>query len=281
MADVTTQVFLLTGAASGIGRHLASALSGRGHKVLATDVNEAGLLKAQAEDGWPREAVLCRVLDVRSPTQWEAALEAVLQRFGRLDVLLNVAGYLKPGAGWAASPEEVDRHVDTNLKGVVHGTRTVGRHFVEKGAGHLINFGSLASLAAVPGLTLYTATKFAVRGFSLASAQELAPHGVAVTLVMPDAVQTPMLELQVDYPEAALTFSGGEPLSVEDIERLLVETVLPHRPLEVALPLSRGALARVATVWPQVAPSLRAALERKGRAAQARRKKAPKSEPFR
>jgi 3-oxoacyl-[acyl-carrier protein] reductase len=175
----------------------------------------------------------------------------------------------------------VDRHVDTNLKGVVHGTRTVGRHFVEKGAGHLINFGSLASLAAVPGLTLYTATKFAVRGFSLASAQELAPHGVAVTLVMPDAVQTPMLELQVDYPEAALTFSGGEPLSVEDIERLLVETVLPHRPLEVALPLSRGALARVATVWPQVAPSLRAALERKGRAAQARRKKAPKSEPFR
>ena len=214
-----------------------------------------------------------RVLDVRSPTQWEAALEAVLQRFGRLDVLLNVAGYLKPGAGWAASPEEVDRHVDTNLKGVVHGTRTVGRHFVEKGAGHLINFGSLASLAPVPGLTLYTATKFAVRGFSLASAQELAPHGVAVTLVMPDAVQTPMLELQVDYPEAALTFSGGEPLSVEDIERLLVETVLPQRPLEVALPFFRGALSRLATVWPGLAPSLRPALEKRGRAAQARRKK--------
>jgi 3-oxoacyl-[acyl-carrier protein] reductase len=78
----------------------------------------------------------------------------------------------------------------------------------------------------------------------------------------------------VDYPEAALTFSGGEPLSVEDIERLLVETVLPKKPLEVALPFLRGVLARVATVWPGVAPSLRPALERKGRVAQARLKKA-------
>ena len=274
MADVTTKVFLLTGAASGIGRHLARALAARGHWVLATDVDEAGLFRARAEDDWPGEAVLCRVLDVRSASQWEAALAAALQRFGRLDVLLNVAGYLKPGAGWAASPDEVDRHVDTNLKGLVHGTRTVGRHFVEKREGHIINFGSLASLAAVPGLTLYTATKFAVRGFSLASAQELAPHGVAVSLVMPDAVQTPMLDLQVHYPEAALTFSGGQPLSVEDIERLLVEHVLPRRPLEVALPFFRGALARLATLWPGLAPALAPALERKGRAAQARRKKA-------
>ena len=70
-----------------------------------------------------------------------------------------------------------------------------------------------------------------------------------------------------------IVFSGGEPLSVEDVERLLVETVLAQRPLEVALPFFRGALARVATVWPQLAPSLRTALEKKGRAAQARRKK--------
>jgi 3-oxoacyl-[acyl-carrier protein] reductase len=274
MTDTTTQVFLLTGAASGIGRHLAGTLSALGHRILAADVNADGLAKAQAEDGWARDTVVIRGLDVRLPAQWEEALQAALDSFGRLDVLLNVAGYLRPGEGWAASAEEVDRHVDVNFKGLVHGTRVVGRHFVDQHSGHIINFGSLASLAAVSGLTLYTATKFAVRGFSLSSAQELAPHGVAVTLVMPDAVQTPMLELQLDYPEAAITFSGARPLSVQDIGRLLVEHVLPNRPLEVSIPFSRGLLAKLATLWPELAPVLAPALSRRGRVAQLRLLKA-------
>jgi 3-oxoacyl-[acyl-carrier protein] reductase len=279
MADSATQVFLLTGAASGIGRHLAGALSARGHRVLATDVDGAALLQARAAEGWATEAVITRVLDVRSPSDWEEALAEVLHSFGRLDVLLNVAGYLKPGASWECTAEEVDRHVDVNFKGMVHGTRTVGRHFVQQRAGHIINFGSLASLASVGGLSLYCATKFAVRGFSLGSADELRPHGVAVTLVMPDAVQTPMLELQLDYPEAALTFSGGPPLSVADIERLLVESVLPHRPLEASLPFFRGVLARLATLWPELAPVLTPTLARKGRAAQLRLLKARTARP--
>jgi len=251
--DAATQVFLLTGAASGIGRHLAGALSARGHRVLATDVDAEALARARAADNWATDSVVSCGLDVRSVAQWEDALAAALRSFGRVDVLLNVAGYLKPGAGWAASTEEVDRH------------------FVDKRAGHIINFGSLASLASVGGLTLYCATKFAVRGFSLASAQEMSEHGVAVTLVMPDAVQTPMLELQLDYPEAAITFSGGRPLGVEDIERLLVEVVLPRQPLEVSIPFLRGVLAMLATLFPGLTPALAPALARKGRAVQVRR----------
>lgn len=271
MTESATQVFFLTGAASGIGRHLCGVLSAAGHRVLATDVDDAGLARAQAEDGWPAGAVVHHRLDVRVPAAWDAALAAALSRFGQVDVLLNVAAYLKPGAGWAADVEEVDRHLDTNVKGVVHGTRTLGRYFVTaQRRGHIVNFGSLASLAPVPGLTLYSASKFAVRAFSLASAQELKPHGVAVTVVLPDAVQTPMLELQVDYPEAALTFSGARPLTVEDIHRLMLEVVLPRRPLEVSLPFHRGALARLVSVFPGLAPLLAPLLDRKGRAAQAK-----------
>jgi len=90
-----SDVFLLTGCASGIGRHLAGALSGLGHKVLATDVNEGGLL--EAAKGWKGENVKTFVLDVRDRARWEAALAVTLQHFGKLDVLLNIAGYLKPG----------------------------------------------------------------------------------------------------------------------------------------------------------------------------------------
>ncbi len=279
MTESLTQVFLLTGAASGIGRHLAGALSAAGHRVLAADVNAEGLGRARVEDGWAEEAVLCHPFDVRVPADWEAALGPALARFGRVNVLLNVAAYLKPGAGWEADAAEVDKHVDTNLKGVVHGTRALGRYFVAQRQGHIVNFGSLASLAPVPGLTLYSATKFAVRAFSLASAQELKPHGVAVTVVLPDAVQTPMLELQVDYPEAALTFSGSRPLTVQDIHRVLLEKVLPHRPLEATLPFHRGPWRASSPSGPAWRPPLpRRSTERAARRKPSRTRSAPGSQ---
>jgi 3-oxoacyl-[acyl-carrier protein] reductase len=148
----------------------------------------------------------------------------------------------------------------------------VGRYFVAEKRGHIVNFGSLASLAPAPGLCLYAASKFAVRGFSLAAGQEFEPHGVALSLVMPDAVQTPMLDLQVDYPEAALTFSGSKPLTVEDIERVLFEVVLPDKPLEIAIPFSRGLISKMALVAPGLMRRVGPLLSAKGRRAQEKAK---------
>lgn len=266
-------VFLLTGGASGIGRHLTRALSSLGHQVFATDVNEAGLDDAAVKDEWSNTSVARLALDVRDGAQWSRALEACVARFGRVDVLLNIAGYLKPGWSWEIDQTQIDRHLDINVKGVMHGVRIVGAHFAAQGSGHIVNIGSLASLAPVPGLSLYSASKFAVRGFTLAAAQELAPKGVKVTLVMPDAVQTPMLELQVDYAQAAMTFSGPRPLTVEDIERALLDEVLPNAPLEITLPFSRGAIARLATFLPALATKLGPLFIKKGLAAQEREKK--------
>lgn len=262
------KVFVVTGAASGIGKHLARALSGRGNHVLATDVNEKGLADT-AEGPPPGEGrLVTHPLDVTRPDAWEEALDAAEQAFGALDVVMNVAGFLRPGHIHEVDDRSVDLHVDVNVKGVIWGTRAAARRMVSRGSGHIVNFGSLASLAAVPGLCLYSASKFAVRGLSLAAAAELAPFGVAVTVVMPDAVKTPMLDLQVHYEEAAMTFSGSAPLSVEDIEELVVERVLAQRPMEVTLPLSRGLLARAATVAPRAALLLAPRLSEKGKRAQ-------------
>jgi 3-oxoacyl-[acyl-carrier protein] reductase len=141
---------------------------------------------------------------------------------------------------------------------------------IARGQGHIINFGSLASLAPVPGLSLYTASKFAVRGFSLAVASELRPHGVHVSLIMPDAVDTPMLDKQLAYEQAALTFSGPRALTVEDIEKVIVERVLPQRPLELTLPLSRGAAARLANTMPAAMRVVAPMLTKRGLARQAK-----------
>lgn len=266
------QVALITGAASGIGRHLVGAFASRGYRVLATDLRTEVLHEVASRDGWPAGQVALGALDVTQRAGWEATLAQALTLHSRVDVLLNVAGVLKPGSVTSITAEEVNAHLDVNVKGVIHGTRVVGAHMAERGAGHIINLGSLASLAAVPGLALYSASKFAVRGFSIASAQELEKVGVAVTLMMPDAVETPMLELQVAYPEAALTFSGPRALTVADVEAAVFDVVLPRRPLEIALPASRGILSRVAVALPRLAMRVRPMLEKKGLREQARRK---------
>lgn len=265
------QVAVVTGAASGIGRHLVGALVTSGRSVLAADVNEAGLDAARVAEGWPDSAVATTRFDVRQAEGWDAAIALALGRFGRLDLVLNVAAYLHPGWTQDIALEDVDRHIDINVKGVILGTRAAARHMVRQRSGHIINIGSLASLAPVSGLALYAASKFAVRGFSLAAAGDLKPHGVAVTVVMPDAVATPMLDLQVGYEEAALTFSGSAPLTVEDITRAILETVIPERPLELALPWTRGAMAKAGALWPGLAGRLDPLLRKKGRKNQAKR----------
>lgn len=262
------KTIVLTGGASGIGKHLAAALSARGHRVLATDVHEKGLSELLQT-----ASLQTHPLDVTSPEAWEKALDTAQKAFGPVDVVMNIAGFLRPGFVHELDERSIHLHFDVNVKGVVFGTHAAARRMIPRGSGHIINFGSLASLAAVPGLSLYSASKFAVRGFSLAAAAELAPRGVAVTVVMPDAVQTPMLDLQVHYEEAAMTFSGDAPLTVEDIESAIVDKVLPDRPMELAIPLGRGLLARLANSAPAAALLLAPSLTKKGRQAQERVKK--------
>jgi len=258
----------VTGAASGIGRHLCGALLREGDVVAAADLDASCLARVSEEDRWPEGRSELLAFDVRDPEAWARTVETVLARRGRLDLLLNVAGVLRPASVLDIQTADVDLQIDVNLKGVIHGTRAAAAR-MKAGAGHIVNFASLAALSPIPGLSLYTASKFAVRGFSLAAAHELKPLGIAVTVICPDAVRTPMLDLQKAHPEAALTFSGA-PLDVQDVAAALFRRVLPHRPLEVVLPFGRGLLAKLAGAFPRAGFALAPILVRKGLAAQQR-----------
>lgn len=265
-----SQRFFITGCASGIGRHAADVLLAAGHTVFATDLRLEPLQDFAHARAWPAGRAFCRALDVRDPAAWEAAYAEATQKMGAVDVLLNVAGYLKPAYTVDTTDVDVDTHFDVNTKGVVHGTRVAARHMVARGRGHIVNIASIASLAPVPGIALYSASKYAVRAFSLAAAQELRPRGVYVSVVCPDAVRTPMLDLQLDYREAELTFSAPRVLSPDDVVRVLVDVVLPRRPLQVSIPRSRALLARFADLFPRTSLWLEPLIRRVGRARQAR-----------
>lgn len=257
-----TPAYFVTGAASGIGAALVRKLLSQGCRVCAADVN-TGPLAGLTEAAPDATRLLTCALDVRKPEQWEAAYSQAEQRFGRIDALFNVAGVIRPG--WLAqiTPQDIDFHIDINTKGVMLGTALAARRMKVQGGGHIINIASLAGIAPVPGIALYSASKFAVRGFSLAVAQELAPLGIKLSVVCPDAVQTPMLDLQIAHEQAAMTFSGDRFLSTDEVVAACLRA-LEHAPIEITLPLSRGLIAKLASAFPGLNRLMLDQLRRKG-----------------
>lgn len=266
---VRGRVFFLTGCASGIGRHLAGELSRRGGQVFATDVNLAGLEAAARADAWPGDRVVLRGLDVRDAAAWEAVFGEATAHFGLVDVLMNVAGVVRGVQVRASSAADACLHIEVNLMGVIHGCRVAARHMAQRGSGHILNVASLAGLAPVPGLSLYCASKFGVRGFSHALAAELAPSGVEVTVVCPDAVATPMLDAEALEADAAMAFSGGRILTAAEVTRAILDRALVKRPREMILPPGMAPLTRLVTAFPAASRLLLGLFQEKGRKAQA------------
>jgi len=235
--------------------------------VTATDLYESALVVIGRQDGWSRN-VFSAALDVRDPEAWESVWARAEAANGPVDRLINNAGFLAPDWAKEFAAADVHTHFDVNVKGVVFGTQKALRMMTGRGSGHIINIGSLAGLSPVPGLSLYAGSKFAVRGFSLSVAAELQGTGVTLTLLEPDAIATPMLDLQSSRPEAELTFSGGRVLSPADIEVALDEA-FAKRPLELIVPTGRGILARAAGLMPGLGMKVVPLLRRLGRRGQA------------
>lgn len=254
----------MTGAASGIGQHMADRLILQGHRVFATDVNFEALAAHAQANHWPQDRVRLRRLDVRAAAEWALSVEEAVEAFGRIDVLMNIAGYML--AGWAheASPESVERHLDINVKGVIFGTQAAARQMLKQGGGQIINIASLSALAPIPGIAVYSASKYAVRAFSIAAALELRPHNVFITTINPDAVRTPLLAPQKGIEAAAIVFSSPKLLSVEDVARAILEKAIPHKPIEVNIPAHRGWLAHLTNLLPQYSSAIGSFLSKRG-----------------
>ena len=169
----------------------------------------------------------------------------------------------------SSNAESVALQIDVNAKGVILGTQAAAAVDGSPRAGRIINIASMAALAPIPGIAVYSASKFAVRGFSLAAAQELEIHGVHVTVVCPDAVDTPMIDHQLAHAGGAMTFSAPRILSVEEVAHAISGLLNGKPRLELLLPRSRGWLAKLSNFFPRgLQRRMTAHLIRKGTARQ-------------
>jgi len=271
------QNFFLTGCASGIAKHLTGRLLEAGHRVYATDINIEGLDKTAEEQDWDKERVRTQQLNVGNYANWEEVFGAAVNEFGHIDVIGNIAGILKSGWIQDMPLDEVDMQVEVNIKGVMYGTQVAARHMIERKSGHIINIASMAGMAPIPGLAVYSGTKYAVRGFSMACASELRQYNIAVTAVCPDAVATPMTEIPVENEAADIIWSSGEMLTEKDIGDLIMNRVLPKKPVVAVLPRGRGIQARLGDLLPNLGYGMIAGLRKKGKEARSKDRRLAKN----
>ena len=255
--NTSSRVWMVTGAARGIGLRIVEAALAAGDAVVATS-RDVGSLRDRFADN---AALLPVALDVTYERQAGAAVAAALARFGRIDVLVNNAGFGLLGAVEEASADEVRRLYETNVFGLLNVTRTVLPSMRERRSGHVINISSLGGVRSGPGFGVYCSTKFAVEALSEALHGELAPLGVHVTVVEPGYFRTEFLDsaslsvsprLLADYAatagqvrEAAVRINLNQPGDPKRLAQAMLALVASATP-PLRLPLGTDTLQAIA-----------------------------------
>ncbi len=254
-------VVVITGASRGIGAATARAFRRRGARqvLLARGREDLDALVAELGDG---NEILAEALDVTDFQGFVRVLETARQRFGGINVLINNAGYHPRGNLASVDPEDLARTVDVNLKAPVVLTRMALPLLAGSNPATVINVASLAGRTPVPGAAVYSGTKFGVRAFGLAQAEELRSTSVRVASVSPGPVDTGFIMDDLDAV-SDLTFS--QPLSTADQVAEAIVELLDSRKLDRPRPALSGLLTTISYLFPSVARGLRPLLERKGR----------------
>jgi NAD(P)-dependent dehydrogenase (short-subunit alcohol dehydrogenase family) len=247
-----SKVWFITGSARGLGRAFTEVVLEAGHLVAATARKPEQLADLVKTYG---DRVRTVRLDVTSPAEGQQAVAAAKEAFGRIDVVVNNAGYGFVGAFEEMTSDEFKGQIDTNFWGVVNVTRAVLPVLREQGFGHIIQITSVGGRLGVPGLSGYNAAKFAVEGLSEALAQEIKPLGLKLTIVEPGGFRTDWagasmafakpMEAYAPVMDAIRGFmgqhSGNQPGDPRKAGQLLLELVEMEQP-PLRLPLGKDAI---------------------------------------
>lgn len=213
---------LVTGGSRGIGRAICLELARRGAAVAVNYAGNEQAARETVED--------CRALgveaeafraDVADPTACEALVKAVKDRFGKVDILVNNAGITRDGLLMTAKAEDLDRVLDTNLKGAYFCMKAASRLMMRQRFGRIVNLSSVVGLRGNPGQTGYAASKAGVLGLTKAAAKELAARSITVNAVAPGFIDTDMTAVLPENAKSAMlsAIPLGRPGAPEDVAR--------------------------------------------------------------
>ncbi|WP_410816230.1 oxidoreductase [Micromonospora sp. 050-3] len=253
-----SKTWLITGSSRGLGRQLAESVLRAGHCLVATARRPDQLTDLVDSYG---DRVRAIALDVTDPAAARAAVGTAVQAFGRLDVVVNNAGYADVASIEDMPEDEFRAQIDANFHGVVNVTRAALPTMREQGGGHIIQISSVGGRVGGPGLGAYQAAKWAVGGFSEVLAKEVAPFGIKVTVAEPGGMRTDwagssMRTLPISDPYKAVieptiarlrAASGNQPGDPARISQVILDiTEVPDPPVHLLLGADAVAVAQAA-----------------------------------
>lgn len=248
---------LVTGAAGGIGQPLTRRLLDAGFHVLMLDINAPGLEAARETLDGSTTGIVCDLTDSASVAAAAARVREVTRQ---VDVIINNAGFIRPGPFLSLREEDIDRQVQINLLGPLR----ILHHFLPAvpNGGSVVNIISMAGILPLADSSVYTSGKFGLRGFASSLSLELRSRGIRVSGIFPSGVDTPMLRMEAQSGGSPLNFVS-EPLSAEQVADLAIRAVREGR-LEYYLPYGDGVMSRIVSCIPWVLPSLLPMFVKKG-----------------
>lgn len=241
------RVWFVTGCSTGLGRALTEVLLARGEIVAATARKPERLKDLTERYG---DRILVLPMDVTQVSEVQAAVEQTIAAFGRIDVLVNNAGYGVFGAVEEVTDQDVRQQFETNVYGALNVTRAVLPHLRRQRSGRILNISSSGGFVGFPGAGIYCASKFALEGWSEALAKEVADLGIFVTIVEPGAFRTAFNGALVapnqaieDYASTSgqmlqwlAQMNGQQPGDPQKAAAAMIEAVdHPHPPLRLVL----------------------------------------------
>lgn len=254
---LTGKTVIITGAAGGIGTETAALLDGAGANLVLADIDEAGLAETARKLSRPALAVKC---DITRLDNIEHLAAQALERFQAIDVLVNNAGIIIPALFENCRYDHIEKQVAINLMGTINATYGVLPHLIERGGGNIVTISSMAGIVPETRSAIYTATKFALRGFNLTLALELKEHHIAVSTIFPDSTETPMLRYEAAHGGSPLTFLNP-PQKPGSVARAVLRAIT-GRKLEQYVPYSSGFLSKALMFAPGAVIKLWPLLER-------------------
>jgi len=259
MYDFSNKTIMITGASGGIGSALARALDNRKANLVLADINFKGT--ESSDSGW-MSAPLKIQCDITDRADVKRLVESAVKKFSKIDILINNAGIIRPALFENCSYEDIDAQMKINFMGAVNCTKEVLTVMLPAKRGNIVTISSLAGIVPETYSSIYTASKFALRGFFLTLGIELRKHNIKVSTVFPDSVDTPMLKYEASHGGSPLTFLG-QAQSPEKIVQAVIKAIERGTP-ETCSPASTGIFSRIIMCWPWLVTKLWPVLERLG-----------------
>lgn len=263
--DFSDTTVILTGASMGVGAATARAFAALNANLvlIARGRDKLETLAAELDQEFGnRERVMMEPLDVTDIEGFGRLLERARTRFGSIDVLINNAGCHARGPVERVAAEDIGRVIDVNLKAPLMATRMVLPDLRRSKRPAVINVASLAGRTPVPGSATYSASKFGLRAFGLALAEELRGSGIRIASVSPGPIDTGFIMDDIDSV-ADLTFS--QPMSTAEEVAEAIVGLVDDGPNDLPMPRISGYLTNVSYLFPALGRALRPMLEKKGR----------------